>query len=53
MTHINNYEYVKKWRLLNREKYLQIKRTDTLMRYYYKQAVLGTFKDLSNLFPVN
>ena len=47
MTHINNYEYVKKLRLLNRDKYLQIKRTDTLMRYYYKQAV----KELLKICP--
>ena len=38
MTHINNYEYVKKWRLLNRKKYLiPIKHTKQLFSYYIRE----------------
>lgn len=44
MTHPKNYEYVKKWREIHREKYLQLQRVDKLKRYYYKQAVKELFR---------
>jgi hypothetical protein len=50
MTHAKNYEYVKKWRELNREKYLQIKRDDTLKRYYYKQMIKELYRIDPSLF---
>jgi len=39
MTHRNNYQYVKKWREANRDKYLQAKRGYCLKSYYYKQGI--------------
>ena len=47
MTHVNNYLYVKKWRELNRDKYMEIQRIDKLKRYYYKQRV----KELLRISP--
>ena len=44
MTHPKNYEYVKKWRENNRDKYMQIQRVDKLKRCYYKQAVKELFR---------
>ena len=39
MTHPKNYEYQKRWREENRNKYLEAKRGYTLKSYYYKQAI--------------
>ncbi len=47
MTHRNNYEYVKKWREANRDKYLVAKRGYTLKSYYYNQAI----KELMRINP--
>ena len=47
MTHPKNYEYQKRWRERNREKYLKLKMEDTLKRYYYKQIV----KQMMNIDP--
>jgi hypothetical protein len=47
MTHAKNYEYVKKWRELNRDKYMEIQRIDKLKRYHYKQRV----KELLRIEP--
>jgi hypothetical protein len=50
MTHRNNYEYVKKWREVNKEKYLEANRRYTLNRYYYNQAIKELYKIDSSLF---
>ncbi len=47
MTHAKNYEYVKKWRELNKEKYREIQRIDKHKRYCYKQTV----KELLRIEP--
>jgi hypothetical protein len=39
MTHKNNYEYVKKWRLNNRDKYLKDQRQTFSKRYNYKKVI--------------
>ena len=44
MTHAKNYEYVKKWRELNKEKYREIQRIDKLKRYCYKQTVKELYR---------
>ena len=36
-THPQNNEYVRKWRKLNREKYLEYDRKNLLKYYYYKK----------------
>ena len=38
-THPKNNEYVRKWRKLNREKYLEYDRKNLLKYYYYKKGV--------------
>jgi hypothetical protein len=43
MTHIKNYQYVKKWRELNRDKYLRVQ----TLRNNYKQRV----KELLRIDP--
>ena len=50
MTHKNNYEYVKKWRKANRDKYLEANRRYTLKSYYYKQAIKELYKIDTSLF---
>jgi len=39
MTHQKNYEYVKKWRALNRDKYMEVQKKSSVKRNNYKQAV--------------
>jgi hypothetical protein len=39
MTHPKNNEYVKKWRELNREKYLKQNRNNVLRHYYYTKII--------------
>lgn len=50
MTHVNNLSYVKKWRSLNREKYLKDQRQGTLKRYYYKQIIKELYRIDPTLF---
>jgi hypothetical protein len=50
MTHINNYDYVKKWRLVNRDKYMEIQKVSSLKRYYYKQVVKEFYNMDATLF---
>lgn len=45
MTHPKNNEYVKKWRKLNRDKYLEQDRRSVLKLYYYKKGI----KELMNI----
>lgn len=47
MTHPKNNDYVKKWRQVNREKYLEQHKRNTLKRYYYNQGV----KELLRIDP--
>ena len=44
-THPKNNEYVRKWRRLNREKYLEYDRKHLLKSYYYKKGI----KELMNI----
>ena len=46
-THQKNNEYVRKWRKLNREKYLEYDRKNLLKYYYYKKGV----KELMTIDP--
>jgi|AntAceMinimDraft_5_1070358.scaffolds.fasta_scaffold539362_1 hypothetical protein len=46
-THPKNNEYVRKWRQLNREKYLEYDRKHLLKYYYYKKGI----KELMNIDP--
>ena len=46
-THPKNNEYVRKWRLLNREKCLEYDRKHLLKYYYYKKGI----KELMNIDP--
>ena len=39
-THPKNNEYVRKWRQLNREKYLEYDRKHLLKYYYYKKGII-------------
>ena len=50
MTHPKNYEYQKRWRERNREKYLKLKMADTLKRYYYKQIIKEFMRIDTTLF---
>jgi len=50
MTHPKNYEYQKRWRERNREKYLKLKMEDTLKRYYYKQIIKEFMRIATTLF---
>ena len=47
VSHPKNGEYQKKWRELNRDKYLEAKRGYTLKSYYYNQAI----KELMRINP--
>ncbi len=48
MTHQKNYEYVKKWRALNRDKYMEIQKQSSVKRNNYRQAV----KRLLRISPI-
>jgi hypothetical protein len=48
MTHPKNYEYVKKWRTLNRDKYMEIQKQSSVKRNNYKQTV----KELLRISPI-
>ena len=50
MTHPKNYEYQKRWRARNREKYLKLKMKDTLKRYYFKQVIEELYRIDLTLF---
>lgn len=43
-SHPKAYEYVKKWRANNREKYLKNQKEATLKRYYYKQIIKELYR---------
>jgi len=47
MTHPKNYEYQKRWREENRNKYLEAKKGYTFKSYYYRQAI----KELMRIHP--
>ena len=47
MTHVKNNEYVRKWRLLNRDKYLEQSKRSVYKAYFYKQGV----KELMRIDP--
>ena len=50
MTHPNNYQYQLRWRARNREKYLKLKKADTVKRYYYKQVIKELYRIDPTLF---
>ena len=47
MTHPKNNEYVRKWRELNRAKYLEQDKRSVLKLYYYKKGI----KEFMNIDP--
>jgi len=47
MTHPKNNDYVRKWREINRQKYLQQHNQQNQKRYYYRQGV----KELMRIDP--
>lgn len=50
MTHPKNNEYVKKWRQMNRDKYLEQHMKSTMKIYHYKQRVKELLRIDPNLF---
>lgn len=50
MTHPKNNEYVKKWRQMNREKYLEQQKKSCYKIYFYKQGVKELMRIDPNLF---
>ena len=50
MTHPKNYEYVNKWREVNKEKYLEANRRYIINRYYYNKAIKELYKIDVSLF---
>ena len=49
-THPKNNEYVRKWRRLNREKYLEYDRKNLLKSYYYKKGIKELMNNDTTLF---
>ena len=47
MTHVKNNEYVRKWRQMNRERYLEQNSRNMAKIYHYKKAI----KELMQIDP--
>ena len=50
MTHVNNYQYVKKWRTLNKEKYKVLNKKCCLKQSRWRQIIKEFMRIDTTLF---